>query len=143
MNRPDPSQEAFTNQQQPTTYGEPRLPPASPNGPTAFRPAPEQRIAPRMAQPMRVSTGPTPSNGLGIGAMVVGILGVLVGLIPVLFVFSLILGAVALLMGLGGRRESKRYSSGHGMAIAGIVLGLVALGLGLFGLWWTSQIRLP
>lgn len=68
-------------------------------------------------------TGPK-RNGLGIAALVVGILS----LLGLLLVFGGLLGVVAIVLGVLGRsRVKKGEADNGGMAIAGIVLGAVAL----------------
>ena len=63
-------------------------------------------------------------NGLGVAALVLGILALLGGL----FVVGGLLGLVAIGVGIAGRRRARRgEASNGGMALAGIVLG--ALGL--------------
>ena len=76
---------------------------------------------------------PQGSNGFGIAALVLGIVGVLFGLIPLTFFFAWILGALALIFGLVGRSRGKRGLAPRGTSTAGVVLGSVALGLGVIG----------
>ncbi|MEU0085748.1 DUF4190 domain-containing protein [Streptomyces sp. NPDC006274] len=80
-----------------------------------------------------------PANGMGITAMVLGILAVTIGWcygIP-----ALILGTLALIFGILGRKRAKRGEANNGgMALAGIIMGaiglviflLFAVGIGLF-----------
>jgi hypothetical protein len=68
---------------------------------------------------------PAPRNGLGTGALVCGILGV-VGIITV--VGGIVLGIVAVVLGILGRGRAKRHEATNGSsATAGIVLGAIAL----------------
>ena len=61
-----------------------------------------------------------PSNGLGAAAMVVGILSIF---IPG---FGLILGIVAIVLGVVGRKRAKRgEATNEGVALAGIITGAV------------------
>lgn len=67
-----------------------------------------------------------PTNGYAIAALVLGIVG-LVG-------FPLIPSILALIFGYKGKREidnSNGYQQGRGMAIAGIVLGWIAIAIAL------------
>ncbi|MBT2410319.1 DUF4190 domain-containing protein [Streptomyces sp. ISL-12] len=58
------------------------------------------------------------TNGLAIASLVCGIVG--------LFVFNVILGPVAIVLGAVGLRQAG-VKGGAGMAKAGIVLGVLAL----------------
>jgi hypothetical protein len=61
---------------------------------------------------------------MGVAALVLGIIGALIALIPVLGMYAIPLTALALIFGLFGMRKPKR-----GLAIAGTVLGLVGTGM--------------
>ena len=66
----------------------------------------------------------TPSNGLGVAALVLGILGILTSLI---FVGAL-LGIVAIVLGFVARGKAKRgEATNGGVAMAGIVTGALAV----------------
>ncbi|MEU6486444.1 DUF4190 domain-containing protein [Streptomyces sp. NPDC046887] len=71
---------------------------------------------------------PAPSNGMGVAALVLGIIGV------VLFCawgLGVILGILALIFGLIGRRKARRGEADNGgMALAGVILGSVAIAIG-------------
>lgn len=71
----------------------------------------------------------TPKNGLGTTALVLGIIGAVFALIPVVGVFLAVpLGVLALIFGVVGVvRASKGTANNKGPAIAGTVLGGVAL----------------
>jgi Domain of unknown function (DUF4190) len=67
--------------------------------------------------PVQVKT-----NGLAVAALVCGIVG--------LIIFSIVLGPLAVIFGIRGRRQidaSGGAQKGRGMATAGIVLGIVAV----------------
>lgn len=76
-------------------------------------------------------SGPSqPSNGIGIGAMVVGIVGLVLSWIPFL---GLVLGIVALVLGIVGiRKVNRREATNKGMAITGVVTGAIATLIGIF-----------
>lgn len=78
-------------------------------------------------------------NGLAVTAMVLGIIGVLFGIIPLTFFIAWILGVLALVFGFIGRGKARRGASGKGQATAGIVLGVIALGLGVWGVVLVSD----
>src|ERR1700743_2803330 len=90
----------------------------------ASYPAPANMQAYPVAQPQ-------PSNGVAIGGMVTGIVGIVFGWVPVV---GFILGAVAVILsGVGINNANKKHATGRGMAIAGLVCGILAV---LFGLLW-------
>lgn len=73
-------------------------------------------------------------NGLGISALILGIIGAVSGLIPFLFWLAGILGVIALILGLVGRGRVKRgEATNKGATTFGAVLGLVALILSVVG----------
>lgn len=83
--------------------------------------------APLVAPPAR--------HGFGITALVLAILGVLVGLVPLTGLLALALGLLAVLFGLLGLgRVRRREATARGPALAGTVLGAVAVALGVWGL---------
>jgi hypothetical protein len=74
--------------------------------------------------------GPVPSNGMGTAAMVLGILAVC--LFCIYGIPSLILGALALIFGILGRKRANRgEASNSGQALAGIILGSIGIVLGV------------
>ncbi|MEV4289322.1 DUF4190 domain-containing protein [Nonomuraea bangladeshensis] len=74
-------------------------------------------------------------NGLGIAALVIGIIGVLTGVIPILFFASGTLGLLAVIFGFVGRaRASRGTASNGGLALSGAILGLISMGLATWGL---------
>ena len=78
---------------------------------------------------------PSPRNGFGITALVLAVLGVLVGLVPSAGVPALALGLLAVLFGLLGLGRARRRDTAHrGPALAGTGLGAVAVALGVWGL---------
>ncbi|MFV0137726.1 DUF4190 domain-containing protein [Streptomyces sp. HMX87] len=58
------------------------------------------------------------TNGLAVASLVCGVIGV--------FVFSVILGPIAIVLGVLGLRQAPA-KGGSGLAKAGVVLGVVAL----------------
>jgi Domain of unknown function (DUF4190) len=79
------------------------LPPPPPPG--AFAPVPP--------------AGPVPQrdNGFAIAALVLGILG---------FVFPLVCGIPAIVFGVLGRARAKEGAPNGGLALAGLILGIVS-----------------
>lgn len=69
-----------------------------------------------------------PGNGLGIAGGVCGIVAVVLCWIPFIDYISIILGALAIIFGaLGIRHANAHGGGGKGMAITGVVTGIVAL----------------
>jgi hypothetical protein len=69
--------------------------------------------------------GPAPSNGLGVAALVLGIIGV-AGFC--MWGLGVILGILALIFGIIGRsRAGRGEATNGGMALAGIILGSIAI----------------
>jgi Septum formation/Domain of unknown function (DUF4190) len=76
-----------------------------------------------------------PRNGLGIAALVLGIIGVVVGIIPFFFWLAVILGVIGLIFGFIGRGRAKRGEATNGtMALWGIITSAVAIVLSIVGL---------
>ncbi|MET0896929.1 MAG: DUF4190 domain-containing protein [Mycobacterium sp.] len=83
-----------------------------------------------------------PKNGLGIAALIVGILS-----LPAVFAVlgGFVLGLVAIVLGvIGYLRAKKGQATNGGVAIGGIVLGLLGILLNAavvaFGIWGFTQI---
>jgi hypothetical protein len=66
---------------------------------------------------------PKPSNGIATAALVTGIIGLLTSW----FVLGGVLGVIALVLGIVGVKKAREVSTGRGMAIAGIVLGILSI----------------
>ena len=73
-----------------------------------------------------------PSNGLHIAALVCGIIGIVLGVIPLFFFLSIPLGIIAVVLGFIAHGRAKRVGIKQGRA--GIVLGFIAIALGIVGL---------
>ena len=66
-----------------------------------------------------------PNNGLGVAALVLGIVGTVLFFTTIL---AAILGVLALIFGIVGRiRASKGEATNGGQALAGLILGIVAI----------------
>jgi hypothetical protein len=67
---------------------------------------------------------PAPKNGLGIAALILGVLAILSGW----FLIGGLFGIVAIILGIIGSRRAKRgEATNRGMAITGIVLGVLGV----------------
>lgn len=79
-----------------------------------------------------------PGRGMAIAAIVVGAVGAVIGLGPFIFgVFAAAAGVAALVLGVIAYRTGKRVGVKQGRA--GIVLGVLALGFGIFGMVTVDQ----
>ncbi|HEU5140946.1 MAG TPA: DUF4190 domain-containing protein [Bacillales bacterium] len=77
-----------------------------------------------MSEQQPVHSAPPQTNGKAIAAMVLGILAVVVPYI------GLILGIIAIVFAKGSMDAIKKTGeAGRGMAVAGLVCGIVAVGL--------------
>lgn len=73
-------------------------------------------------------------NGMAVAGLVLGIVGVVFGLIPVLFLIALACGTLAVIFGGVAWNNARHGANKKGMSIAGVVLGAVALVLGVAGI---------
>ena len=80
-----------------------------------------------------VGSGPRPTNGLAVASLTLGIIGAVFGLIPLTFFIEWICGLLAVVFGGVGIRRAREVATGRGLAIAGTILGVVALLLGVLG----------
>ncbi|MFF0018195.1 DUF4190 domain-containing protein [Streptomyces sp. NPDC005374] len=71
-----------------------------------------------------------PQNGMGVAAMVLGILSC--ALFCMYGVLSLILGVLAIIFGVKGRKRAERgEATNHGQAQAGFIMGIIGTILGV------------
>ncbi|MFD6423828.1 DUF4190 domain-containing protein [Streptomyces sp. NPDC060198] len=113
-------------------------PPVSPNGP-GQQPV-GQYGYPAPPQPYPAYTGydayggqgvwaPVPANGMGVTAMVLGILSIC--LFFMWGILSIILGVLALIFGILGRKRAQRGEANNGgQALAGIITGSIGIFVG-------------
>jgi hypothetical protein len=84
---------------------------------------------------MATSPQQPPRNGFGIAALVLGLIGVVVGIIPFLFWLAVILGVIGLIFGFIGRGRANRGEATNGtMALWGIITSAIAVVLSIVGL---------
>ncbi len=76
---------------------------------------------------------PQSSKGIGIGALVCGILGLVGGPIPVVCYFTLVLSIVAIVLGAKGKKQALALGEPTGMATAGLVLGIIGVAIAAAG----------
>ncbi|MCB5911463.1 DUF4190 domain-containing protein [Streptomyces pinistramenti] len=78
--------------------------------------------------PMAPVWAPQPRNGMGIAALVLGIISVVLGLFIILFWMSWLPALLALIFGFVGLSQVRRgLATNKGMAVTGVVLGAVGL----------------
>lgn len=82
-------------------------------------------FGPQTAQPVAASK----KNGMAVAAFVLGLLGWLLGWIPPLIPFTVIMLILAIIFGAiaNGRANDDPAVGGKGLAIAGLVLGILGL----------------
>jgi hypothetical protein len=68
---------------------------------------------------------------LGIAALILGILGTIFALIPLLFWVGVPLALIALILGVVGRKQATVEGQPTGVATAGLVLGIIGLVIGV------------
>jgi len=74
-------------------------------------------------------------NGLGVTALVTGIIGVVLGFVPFLFWLSGLLGLLALVFGLVGHSRARQgLATNKTMALVGTILGGLAMLMAIVGL---------
>lgn len=89
-------------------------------------PRPPQQYAP---------APPQPKNGLAIAALCCGLVGILVGLIPLMWIAAGALAILAIVFGIVGiRRVGRREATNRGTAIAGLIAGVAAAGMAIAGI---------
>lgn len=85
----------------------------------------------------QLEAGPvTTANGMAVAALVLGIVGTAMGLVPLLGLFAIIAGVLGIVFGAVGRRRVKsgETAGGSKMAAWGLGLGVVAVVLGIVGI---------
>ncbi|GLP71686.1 putative membrane protein [Streptomyces sp. SAI-126] len=71
-----------------------------------------------------------PQNGMGVAAMVLGILSC--ALFCMYGILSLVLGVLAIVFGIKGRKRAERgEATNHGQAQAGFIMGIIGTILGI------------
>jgi hypothetical protein len=73
-----------------------------------------------------------PRNGLGVTALVTGLVGLILAILVVLSPLAAILGAIAVGTGIAGiARANRGAATNRGQAVAGLVTGLLALAISI------------
>ncbi|HMJ74505.1 MAG TPA: DUF4190 domain-containing protein [Iamia sp.] len=71
--------------------------------------------------------GPPPSNGLAVTALVLGIVSLLGGLVPLLGYVAIPFALAAIGFAFAGLSRSKAVGKGKGLAVGGLVTGVLSL----------------
>lgn len=108
-----------------------------------YQEAPE-RPAPAHPQPIRTEPdivhARVPANGVATAALVFGLIGVFFGLVPIGAFVAIVSAVFAVLLGIIGRRRARRLPvGGAGRAMAGLVLGVIAIVLSVIGFYVITQ----
>lgn len=74
------------------------------------------------------------SKGLSIAALVCGVLGIVGSFIPVVCYFTLVLAILGIVFGVIAMKKSKEAGEGKGLAVAGLVLGIVGTAFAVIGI---------
>ncbi|MFF8376355.1 DUF4190 domain-containing protein [Streptomyces sp. NPDC015661] len=69
---------------------------------------------------------PAALSGLGVAALVLGVVGLVLAIVPFLFWLGGMLGVVALVLGIVGLSRAE-WGNGRGPAVAGVALGAVTI----------------
>ena len=104
----------------PPGYGPPPQggPPAYGSPPQGYYPQPQYGIV------------APPSNGIGTAAGVLGIIAIVLTFVPYLDFAGVLLGILAIIFGAVGMGRAKRMGGrGRGMAVTGLVLGIISVAL--------------
>ena len=72
-------------------------------------------------------------QGMGVTALVLGIIGVICSFIPCFGLFATFFGVLAIIFGAVGYNQAKRGNGKTGLPVAGIILGCVAT---IFTILW-------
>ncbi|MCH5279348.1 MAG: DUF4190 domain-containing protein [Christensenellaceae bacterium] len=83
---------------------------------------------------MEQNLTPKQSNGMSIAALVCGILGIVGSWIPVVCYFTFVLAILGIVFGVKGMKKAKETGTGKGLAVAGLVCGIVGTAIGALGI---------
>ena len=83
-------------------------------------------------QPVLAQAPVTPGHGLAIASLVCGIVVIVTGLIPLLFIVVLLCGIVAIVLGFSARRKGRAVGVKQGRA--GFTLGIIGTAMAVIGM---------
>ncbi len=93
----------------------------------------QQNFQPQQQPPIYQPPVQPQSNAKSIVALVCGILGIIGSFIPVICYFTLVLAILGIVFGALGMKQAKFTNTGKGLAVAGLVLGIVGASFGVVG----------
>jgi hypothetical protein len=93
----------------------------------------QRLVDPYGAAPVRHSSHLSNGNGLATAAITCGLLAPLFAWMPVFVVIGLVLGVLAIVFGVRGRRRARDVGVGSGTALTGLIGGTAALVLSVVG----------
>ena len=139
---PDPSYPGYAQPgayPPPPSYGAAPYPPPPGQPGTPMYGAPNVYVQPA-PYPYVVAAPPEPGAGQAVTSLVLGIISIVFAFIPCFGFISLVTGIIGLVMGILGRKSVTR----HGMAVTGIVLSAISLGLlVLTTIFWVAIDMIP
>jgi hypothetical protein len=94
----------------------------------------QRLVDPYGAAPVRRAGHLSPGNGLATAAITCGLLAPLFAWMPVFVVIGIVLGVLAVVFGVRGRRRAREVGAGSGTALTGLIGGTVALVLSVVGI---------
>ncbi|HEX5157021.1 MAG TPA: DUF4190 domain-containing protein [Ktedonobacterales bacterium] len=124
---PDPSYPGYAQPgayPPPPSYGDAPYPPPPGQPGTPMYGAPNIYMQPA-PYPYVVAAPPDPGAGQAVTSLVLGIISIVFTFIPCFGFIAIVTGIIGLVMGILGRKSVTR----HGMAVTGIVLSAISLGL--------------
>jgi hypothetical protein len=124
---PDPSYPGYAQPgayPPPPSYGDAPYPPPPGQPGTPMYGAPNIYMQPA-PYPYVVAAPPDPGAGQAVTSLVLGIISIVFTFIPCFGFVAIVTGIIGLVMGILGRKSVTR----HGMAVTGIVLSAISLGL--------------
>lgn len=80
-----------------------------------------------LTPPSATDSAPKGSNGLAVAGFILGLLGLLGSFIPVVNIGAIIIAVVGLALASVGLVRSKTVRAGKGLAVAGLILGVLAI----------------
>ncbi len=143
---PDPSYPGYAQPEAyppPPGYGSAPYPP--PPGQQPVAPSQPMYGAPNVYMqpapyPYVVAAPPDPGAGQAVTSLVLGIISIVFAFIPCFGLITLATGITGLVMGILGRKSVTR----HGMAVTGIVLSAISLGLFILTtIFWVAVDMIP
>ena len=139
---PDPSYPGYAQPgayPPPPSYGAAPYPPPPGQPGTPMYGAPNVYVQPA-PYPYVVAAPPEPGAGQAVTSLVLGIISIVFAFIPCFGFISLVTGIIGLVMDILGRKSVTR----HGMAVTGIVLSAISLGLlVLTTIFWVAIDMIP